>query len=170
VSGQQTVNYTYDDANRLTQITQGSSVVTLGYDAAGRRISLTLPNGILVQYVYDAASRVIAIWYSRGTTVLGDIIYEYDRAGNRTRVGGSWGRTGIPEAVSSTNYNVANQQVAFGDKTLAYDNNGNLESILDANGTTLYNWNARNQLTGIGGPGDTPAFSMMVWVEERRRL
>jgi RHS repeat-associated protein len=36
---------------------------------------------------------------------------------------------------------------------LTYDNNGNLTSIVDASGTTLYTWNARNQLTGISGPG-----------------
>jgi RHS repeat-associated protein len=159
VSGQQTVNYTYDDANRLTQITQGSSVVTLGYDAAGRRISLTLPNGILVQYVYDALSRVIAIWYSHGTTVLGNLVYEYDQTGNRTKVGGSWGRTGIPLAVTTTNYDTNNRQLTFGDKTLTYDNNGNLTSILDANGTTLHTWNARNQLQAVSGPASTANFA-----------
>ena len=37
----------------------------------------------------------------------------------------------------------------FGDKTLTYDNNGNLQTITDATGTTTYTWNASNQLTGI---------------------
>ncbi len=32
VAAQSTVNYTYDNANRLTQITQGTATVTIGYD------------------------------------------------------------------------------------------------------------------------------------------
>src|SRR5207249_9522010 len=132
--------------NRLTQITQGSSTVNYTYDNAGRRTSLTLPNGVLVQYAYDAASRLTEITFKQnGTTLLGNLTYEYDKAGNRTKTGGSFARTGIPEAITSTNYNAANQQTTFGDKTLQYDDDGNLQSITDSNGTTLYTWNARNQ-------------------------
>src|SRR5260370_41091526 len=36
----------------------GGSSATMLYDAAGRRTSLTLPNGIMVGYGYDAASRL----------------------------------------------------------------------------------------------------------------
>src|SRR5207245_7770411 len=86
------------------------------------------------------------------TTVLRDLTYKYDKVGNRTKVGGSFARTGIPESVSSTSYNAGNQQTTFGDKTTTYDNNGNLTSITDSNGTTLYSWKTRNQLAGISGP------------------
>src|SRR5438132_13957856 len=74
------------------------------------------------------------------------------------KVGGSFARTGIPESVSSTSYNAGNQQTTFVDKTLTYDNNGNLTSITDSNGTTLYQWNARNQLMAINGPTATASF------------
>lgn len=158
VAGQTAVNYNYDSANRLTQITQGSSVVSFGYDMAGRRTSQTLPNGVVIEYTYDNASRVTAITYKKDVTVLGDLTYEYDKAGNRIKTGGSFARTGVPDGVSTTNYNAANQQTAFGDKTLTYDDNGNLTSITDAGGTTTYNWNARNQLTGISGPGVSASF------------
>ena len=159
VFGQPTVNYSYDNANRLLQITQGSSVVSFAYDAAGRRTSLTLPNGVLIEYAYDPASRVTSIIYKQnGTTVLGNLTYEYDKNGNRIKTGGSFARTGIPEAVGSTAYNAGNQQTTFGDKTLTYDNNGNLTSITDSNGTTIYTWNARNQLVGISGPGVNTSF------------
>jgi RHS repeat-associated protein len=159
VFGQTAVNYTYDNANRLTQITQGSSTVSYTYDNAGRRTSLTLPNGVLVEYAYDAASRLTSITYKQnGTTVLGDLTYEYDKNGNRTKLGGSFARTGISQAIASTAYNAANHQTTFGDKTLTYDNNGNLQTITDSTGTTTYTWNARNQLTGISGPGASASF------------
>jgi RHS repeat-associated protein len=87
-----------------------------------------------------------------------NLICDYDKAGNRTKIAGSFARTGIPQSVSSTNYNAANHQTTFGNKTLTYDNNGNLTSIVDASGTTLYTWNARNQLTGISGPNVSASF------------
>ncbi len=159
VSGQAPVVYSYDNANRLTQITQGSSTVVYGYDAAGRRTSLTLPNGVLVEYGYDAASRLTGITYKQnGNTVLGDLTYEYDKNGNRTNVGGSFARSGIPQSISAASYNAANQQTAFGDKALTYDNNGNLQTMTDSTGLTTYTWNSRNQLVGISGPGVNATF------------
>jgi RHS repeat-associated protein len=90
--------------------------------------------------------------------LLGDLTYEYDKAGNRTKIGGSWARTGMPEPTTTTSYDANNRQLTFGDKTLVYDDNGNLQSITDSNGTTLYSWNARNQLVGITGPTVNASF------------
>ena len=105
------------------------------------------------------ASRVTSITYKQnGTTMLGDLTYEYDKNGNRTKIGGSFARTGIPQAITTTAYNSANHQTTFGDKTLTYDNSGNVEMITDSSGTTTYTWNARNQLVGISGPGVTASF------------
>jgi YD repeat-containing protein len=86
------------------------------------------------------------------------LTYDYDKAGSRTRIGGTWARTGVPQAISSTPYNAANHQTTFGDKTLTYDNNGNLQTITEPSGTTTYTWNARNQLGGISGPGVSASF------------
>jgi len=43
-------SYAWDNANRLTGITQGSASVSFNYDSASRRTTLTLPNGIEVAY------------------------------------------------------------------------------------------------------------------------
>jgi YD repeat-containing protein len=51
VPGQSVVNYTFDAANRLTQITQGATTVGFTYDAASRRATLTLQNGIVMSSV-----------------------------------------------------------------------------------------------------------------------
>lgn len=56
VAGQPTVAYEYDAADRLTSVTQNGASVALGYDLAGRRAALTLPNGVVTTYAYDAAS------------------------------------------------------------------------------------------------------------------
>jgi YD repeat-containing protein len=53
--GQSAVNYAYDNANRPTQIVQGSAIVSFGYDTANRRAALTPPNGIVRSYGYDNA-------------------------------------------------------------------------------------------------------------------
>jgi RHS repeat-associated protein len=151
VPGQTLIGYAYDNADRLTSITQGASLVSFAYDDAGRRTSHTLPNGIVTEYAYDAASRLTGLTYKLGGNTLGTLTYDYDNAGERVAVGGTWARTLQPAAVASATYNAANHQLTFGLQTLTYDLNGNLTS----DGSNTYTWNARNQLAAITGP--TPA-------------
>jgi RHS repeat-associated protein len=156
--GQSTVSYSYDDANRLTQITQDASIVTFTYDAAGRRTSLTLPNGVIVEYSYDKASRLTELKYKNGAVDLGNLTYFYDKAGNRNKVGGTFARTGLPDAITSATYDNANRQTVLGGKTMAFDLNGNLTTITEGGSTTTHTWNARNQLTAMSGPGVSASF------------
>jgi YD repeat-containing protein len=98
------VSYTYDDADRLTGVTQGSAAVAIAYDDADRRTSLTLPNGIVVEYGYDDDSRLTGITYKDGGTPIGDLTYTYDANGQRTGVGGTWARTTLPAALASASF------------------------------------------------------------------
>jgi YD repeat-containing protein len=118
VARQTAVTYTYDNANRLTQVQQGTSTVTLAYNDADRRTSLTLPNGNSITYEYDAASQLTRLTYKQGTTVIGDLTYTYDAAGNRIQTGGAFARTTIPPALTTVRYNANNQQTTFGTNTL----------------------------------------------------
>jgi RHS repeat-associated protein len=147
VSGQAQIVYGYDNGNRLTSITQNASVVSMGYDAASRRTLLTLPNEVTVEATYDPASRVSAIAYRNASGTLGDLTYTYDAAWSRVAMGGTWARTGLPQALVSATYDAANQILTFGGAPYAYDANGNLTS----NGATSYSWNARDQLTAVNG-------------------
>lgn len=147
VTGRSAVNYTYDNADRLTGITQGSSSATYAYDAADRRTSLTLPNGLVTEYGYDDGSNLTSITYKQGTTVIGDLAYEYDPARRRTRTSGSYARTNLPPTLSSVTHDDANQLTQLGSTTLTYDANGNLTS----DGVNTYTWDARNQLSAISG-------------------
>jgi RHS repeat-associated protein len=159
VAGQTAVTYTYDNANRLTQVQQGTSTVTLAYDNADRRTSLTLPNSNSVTSAYDAASQLTSLTYKKGVTVLGDLTYTYDAAGNRIKTGGAFAHTTIPPALSTVSYNANNQQTTFGTNTETYDLNGNLSTVTDAGVTATYTWNARNQLTTIATTGFAASFT-----------
>lgn len=159
VAGQPQVTYTYDNANRLTIIAQSTSTVTIGYDDADRRTSVTYPNTNKVEYAYNAASELTTVTYKQGTTTLGTLTYTYDGAGNRLKTGGTFARSNIPPALTTTNYNANNQQLTFGPTTETYDLNGNLATTTDAGVTTTYTWNARNQLTGISRTGLTASFT-----------
>jgi RHS repeat-associated protein len=147
VEGQPTVTYGYDDAHHLTSITQGTSVVSMTYDNADRRETLTLPNGIVTTSEYDNANQLTGLTYTLGETTLGTLTYAYDDVGNRTSVGGTWARTGLPQAVASATYDAANRIATWAVTDFSYDANGNLAS----DGLTTYLWNARNQLTGLAG-------------------
>ena len=149
VPGQPVTTYAYDDASRLTSITRGSQAVGLEYDDANRRALLTLPNQVSTEYQYDAASRLTALIYRSATGQLGELTYQYDPAGNRTRIGGSFARTLLPDAVASATYDAANRQLTFGSLILSYDANGNLVG----DGPATYTWDARDRLVTVDGPG-----------------
>jgi RHS repeat-associated protein len=154
VPGQAVVTYNYDDANRLTQIAQGTTTVAFNYDAANRRTVLTLPNGITAAYSYDNASQLTELTYANGSALLGNLTYNYDLARRRVSTAGSYARTNLPLAVSTTTYNVANQLTGWGTASLFYDANGNMTS----DGTHSYTWDARNHLTSIDA-GNTASFA-----------
>ena len=126
VAGQLPVTYSYDNANRLTGITQGSNTVGLAFDNANRLTSVTLPNGVHMDYGYDQSSQLSGITYRNGAAVLGDLTYGYDAAGRRKTVGGSFARIRLPQALSSATYNANNQLTQRGATSLTYDFNGNL--------------------------------------------
>lgn len=154
VTGQPVVAYGYDAADRLTSISQGGASVLFTYDAGGRRASLTLPNGVSTQYQYDDASQLVGLTYWRSGFALGNLTFEYDAAGRRTKVGGSYARQTLPQAMTAASYNAANQQTAFGGQSLAYDLNGNLTS----DGANTYTWDARGQLASMSGTGTSASF------------
>ncbi len=154
VPGQSVVNYSFDSANRLAQITQGSATVQFSYDADNRRTSVTLPNGIVTSYGYDNASQLTGMTYTNGSTVLGNLTYSYDLNRRRTNTGGSYARTNLPNAISTTAYNANNQLTTWGTANLFYDLNGNMTS----DGTHSYAWDARNRLNQID-LGNTASFT-----------
>ncbi len=77
--------YGYDAGNRLTTVTRAGKATTYQYDEAGRLASLVYPNGVSCDFTYDHDSRVTRMLWEKDATLLYHIEYRYDRAGNRTR-------------------------------------------------------------------------------------
>jgi RHS repeat-associated protein len=154
----QALVYSYDNANRLTRITQtgvsGSTGIALGYDADSRRTSLTLPNGIVVNYNYDKASRLTGIVYQNGANLPNNLAYSYDGNGRRTQATGSFAGTNIPSPVGSATYDVGNHLTKWGVVSVTPDANGNILN----DGVNTYSWDVRNQLAAISSTGVTSSF------------
>ncbi len=108
VPGQEPVEYGYDNANRLTEIARGSEAVVLKYDEANRPESVLLPDGIEESYGYAEAGELTSISFEKEAASLGDLNYVYDIDGQTEAIWGSLARTGIPEALGSTEYNADN--------------------------------------------------------------
>lgn len=83
----QTLTFTYDDANRSTEVAD-SSGRSWGYvyDAAGQLTEVRAPaiGGLrdVVQYSYDAAGNLTRIKTLRGSATLAETVYQYDANGN----------------------------------------------------------------------------------------
>jgi len=159
VSGQPAVTYAYDPNSRLTGVVQNGQTASLAYDPLGRRTALVLPNQVSTEYQYDPASRLTALIYRNAGGFLGDLQYSYDATGNRTGAGGAFARMLLPDAVTSSVYDAANRQFGFGVSAMTFDDNGNLATQTDPSGTLTYTWDARNRLTGIGGPSTGASFA-----------
>jgi RHS repeat-associated protein len=155
-SPDQVLTYDYDPADRVSQIARAAAgampaaSVLFAYDDADRPQKATLPNGVEERYSFDPASRLTQIAYWKGLQQLGDLSYDYDEAGHRTAVWGSYARTGLPAAFAqgARIFNQNNQLTSQGSTTYSYDNNGNLTS----GGSSTFTWDERNQLATIATP------------------
>jgi RHS repeat-associated protein len=148
VPGQSQVTYGYNNVGQVTSLTQGTTAVSMDYFADGRLQTLTLrpsPTPVVQSYSYDDAGGLSSITYTHGAST-DDLTYGYDPAGRRTAVYGTYGRTSLPAATTaSAVYDPANRLTAWNGATVVHDNNGNLTN----DGTFTYNYNARNQVTGV---------------------
>jgi RHS repeat-associated protein len=141
------VLYEYDSAGLLRSVTKGTTSISFLYDEANRRTSLTLSNGIVANYSYDQASRITSIVYTHGTSLIGDLNYDYDALGRRVRQSGTLARIAMPSAIGSAHYDSSNQLLDWNGTAITYDQNGNVTS----DGTNQFVWNARNELAQLNG-------------------
>jgi RHS repeat-associated protein len=135
--------YTYDNLNRLTNLSVTRGVTLAGYaytlGAAGNRLSVTEHTGRSVAYGYDALYRLTSETVGGDPVAAGNgaVGYTYDAVGNRLT------RTSTLAGVEPT--------------TSSYDANDRASAdIYDANGNTLqsqgmtYRFDFENRLTSAG--------------------
>ncbi|WP_147459222.1 RHS repeat-associated core domain-containing protein [Saccharothrix variisporea] len=159
VAGRAAVRHVYDSLGQLKEIRHGTSVVSsVSRDAVGRPERVGDPvGGVSQTYAYDDAGQVKSITYRSGTTVLGDLAYTYDGAGQPVRTTGAYSRTMLPEPFGTATYDQANRLRTIDGATVTYDADGNLTS----DGRSSYTWNARGQLASVSGGGLDAAFSYL---------
>lgn len=88
--------YAYDSENRLTNVTNGTDLITYGYDGDGRRISQTI-NGETTIFAYGAGPDVLTEFSGNGVPK-----FDYIHAGNRNIARINFDGAGLP--VSKTFY------------------------------------------------------------------
>ena len=167
-NGAMIASYTYDATGRLARVDRGNGTATTytydavgnillvvnlatgggtqsqfvyAYDALGRRISAASADGT-TSYQYDAAGQLTRVALPNGRT----IDYSYDADGNRTSVIDSTSGT---DAYSNNNLD---QYSSINGNALTYDGDGNL---LTVGGGATYVYNARGQLISTTAGGDT---------------
>jgi RHS repeat-associated protein len=166
------ISYAYNAVGNRTRMTDpDGGVTTYGYDAANRPATLTNPLGQTTRYTYDSKGRLTRKDYHNGTYALytydranrvlslinkkytGEVIssytYEYDAAGNRTKM------TEADGGVTTYTYDALNQltKVVYPDgafQEYTYDNVGNRLVLRDSTGTTNYSYDAADRLQSAG--------------------
>ena len=157
-----TVSYTYDGANRLTQIVDSSfgtikrtyddfdrltseascptgtgppcpnRTISYTYDDGGRRDTMTVPNHGTIQYVYYPSNRLKTILPPTG----GSLLFEYDKVGRKKHT------LYLPGSIDITyGYDVNSRinsivykasSVTLGDLAYTYDESGNPFTVTGA--------------------------------------
>jgi RHS repeat-associated protein len=145
-----TLNYTYDELDRLKTITDQLNRQTLfDYDALGRRTHMTLPNGTRTDYAYDAAGQLLSVTHLRvsDNSVLASVTYTYDAAGNRNTMTDAAGEHVFTydnlHRLTGANHPAASN-LATKAETFAYDAVGNRTADAVRTG---YQYDAANRIT-----------------------
>ncbi len=94
ITDSSTVNYTFDERNRLDQVIEnGVKRADYDYDAVSNLIRTTFGNSTEEIRRYDDLNRLKYLENRQGNTVLSSYDYTLDKAGNRTKVVEHNGRT-----------------------------------------------------------------------------
>jgi RHS repeat-associated protein len=151
-----TTQYRYDPLNRVDQVTDPQNAVTeYDYDPVGLRESMTLPNGIAVGYGYDPLNRLTSLTQRRGTQQpFASYTYTLGAAGNRTgltEANGNRVEWSYDDAYRLTGETRRNSTNAIThQENYAYDSASNRVSSTINGQTTLYTYNALDQIVTTG--------------------
>ncbi len=138
---------TYDLRQRISGISHAGSQQNLSYDATGNIIKVAWADGTEVNYSWDDANRLIAIYDAQNNR----IEWTLDAAGNRLTESIKDPAGSLRKSQSRT-YDEMSRLVGTlmshgGAEQFAYDKNSNLTSATDAsNRTTAHNYDALDRI------------------------
>jgi len=153
--------YTYNAANWITDVTnQQSDETLLGsfeylYDDVGNRTQVSESvlktdnqnyDDATIYYTYDDLYRLTE--EKRTTSNFYWYVYEYDDAGNRTKLTEK-DQQGDPTGTTNYSYDAGNKLQSAGNITYDWDDNGNLESKTIGQETLTYSYNYEDQMTQL---------------------
>lgn len=154
------VFYGYDAAGRLQAITQGAGTFSIDYDGRSRRKSLTRPNGVVTDFGYDETSRLQRITHSLGQQIIEDYQYVYSLDNEISSISSLSSGTVLTQPKTAGAANNANRIAQLGNVSYSFNDLGQTKTRSDNNGTTSYEWDARERLTQATLPnGQTVNYS-----------
>jgi RHS repeat-associated protein len=164
----------YDSLDRVTSVTRkgataaGDLVTTYAYNTFGDLFRTAMPRGNVVEYGYDAAGRLTSIERKPDASTHGDrTFYTLDAYGHRTKEelqswnGSAWVSASFTSYVYSSRCHLDRTIYPGGAVTeYAYDCDGNLEKVWDANHpkasnpspTQTYAYDLLNRLSSVLQP------------------
>jgi RHS repeat-associated protein len=148
------VNYTYDQQNRLTTVTDWAGrVTTCSYDKAGQLVKVQRPNGTVRNLTYDAGGRITRLddRSASGLPLLVQL-FNYDAAGQLINEFRAPLAPLAAEPAAAATYDVDNRLASFDGVAVTHDADGNMTSgpLLGTSAVT-YTFDAANRLTAAGG-------------------
>ncbi|MBF0480011.1 MAG: RHS repeat protein, partial [Candidatus Omnitrophica bacterium] len=132
----QTTSMTYTNLNQIEKVTDPlNRVTTYSYDLNGNLDSILNPDGTATIYTYDERNLLFKV--SDANTPAGITQYDYDINGNLTKI------TDAKKQATSYIYDLNDRldYLLYPDgkkEDVAYDKNGNLQSVILASANTIY--------------------------------
>lgn len=144
--------YNYNENGKLNEVLtpQNTFAVKNVYDGADRIVKQTMPDGGVVELLYDDKNNRTYMKEENGNM----IIFESDSRQRNIR-------TIYEDGEEVFSYNDKNQKILYTDKNgnttrYAYDNRGNLTKVIDALGQKFYmTYDDRNHLSSMKYPNGT---------------
>lgn len=141
-----TFRYAYDANGALSEVTNGRNIQSLGneYDAQGRVIKQSYPDGGCMKLEYDDENRIVRVTEQNGN----EVAYVHDECFRSVE-------TIFTDGKVQYAYNDRNQKTQVIDKrgyktTYDYDNAGNLSMVVNPMGEKLeMTYNAMHLMTGV---------------------
>jgi RHS repeat-associated protein len=123
-------DYTYDALGRRDSATTLDGKTSFGYDADNRLISVTLPSGHVLKYVYDSAGNRIGVTDNNTPTA-----YDANNLNEYVTIG-----------ATSQSYDAAGQLLTMtgpgGSSSYSYDTRNRVSAVMNASGIYQYEYDA----------------------------